>query len=75
MNTFAATRAIAALLLGLAMAVAAPANPKRVLILHSFGPDFGDEYPKDLRAEIDRRLPGEVDLYESWLIGDRQFAH
>lgn len=59
MNTFA-TRMIAALLLGLAMAVAAPVNPKRVLMLHSFGPDFGDEYSKDLRAEIDRRLPGEA---------------
>jgi signal transduction histidine kinase len=66
-----ATRVTAALLLSLAMAVAAPASPKRVLMLHSFGPDFGDEYSKDLRAEIDRRLPGEVDLYESWLISAR----
>jgi signal transduction histidine kinase len=69
MNSFTA-RVIGALLLSL-IAVAAPANPKRVLMLHSFGPDFGDEYAKDLRAEIDRRLPGEVDLYESWLISAR----
>jgi signal transduction histidine kinase len=60
-----------AVLLSLLLAMAASAEPKRVLMLHSFGPDFGDEYAKDLRAEIDRRLPGQVDVYENWLISAR----
>lgn len=42
---------------------------KRVLTLHSSGPNFGDAYAKDLRAELDRELPGRVQFYESWLVG------
>ena len=64
-------RLIAAVLLTLNVIAAAAQQPKHVLMLHSFGPDFGDEYAKDLRAEIDRQLPGQVDLYESWLISAR----
>ena len=64
-------RLIGAVLLALNMVAAAAQQPKHVLMLHSFGPDFGDEYAKDLRAEIDRQLPGQVDLYESWLISAR----
>jgi signal transduction histidine kinase len=51
--------------------VAGEQQLKRVLMLHSFGPDFGDLYSKDLRAELDRELPGRLDLYEEWLVSAR----
>jgi signal transduction histidine kinase len=62
-----------ALLLSCTMIVcdAAPVHPQRVLMLHSFGPDFGDLYAGDLRTELDRQLPGRVDLYEEWLVSAR----
>ncbi len=67
------TTLIAAILLIVAVSLAAAAEqqPKRVLIFHSFGPDFGDLYSKDLRAELDRELPGRLDLYEEWLVSAR----
>jgi signal transduction histidine kinase len=45
--------------------------PSRVLILHSFGPNFGDLYSQDLRAELDAQLSGRVELYEEWLVSAR----
>ena len=45
--------------------------PSRVLILHSFGPNFGDLYSQDLRAELDAQLPDRVELYEEWLVSAR----
>jgi signal transduction histidine kinase len=64
---------ISALLLifSLSIATANDSSPKRVLILHSFGPDFGDLYSKDLRAALDRELPGQLELYEQWLVSAR----
>jgi signal transduction histidine kinase len=64
------TTVIGAVLLSLAMTAAA-APPKRILILHSFGPEFGDYWVKPVREELDRQLPGRVDVYESWLISAR----
>jgi signal transduction histidine kinase len=58
-------------LLTVAVGVAAAAPSKRVLILHSFGPDFGDLYAEERRAELDRQLPGQLELYESWLVSAR----
>jgi len=69
--TARATRAIAAVLLGLAMTVATAQPPKRILILHSFGPQFGDYWAKAVREELDRQLPGRLDVYESWLVSAR----
>lgn len=72
MNTRVRTLIGASLLifaLGIATASASP--PKRVLILHSFGPDFGDLYSEDLRAALDRELPGQLELYEQWLVSAR----
>jgi signal transduction histidine kinase len=60
-----------AVLLTLALATAAAEPPKRVLILHSFGPEFGDFIGKSLRSELDQQLPARVDLYESWLASAR----
>ena len=62
----------AALLLCLATAIPAHAEPpKRVLLLHSFGPEFGDLYAKDMRVQLGRQLPGRLELYEEWLVSAR----
>src|SRR5215469_16616351 len=59
------------LLLVAGVAVAAPQQPARVLILHSFGPDFGDPVARDLRAELGARLPRRLELYDEWLMSAR----
>src|SRR5579862_5389886 len=59
------------LILAMSIVVAGEQQPKRVLILHSFGPNFGDLYSKDLRTELDRELPGRLDLYEESLVSAR----
>jgi signal transduction histidine kinase len=45
------------------------AAPKRVLLLHSFAQDFPpwSEYSRDVRAELFRQLPREIDLFEATL--------
>jgi signal transduction histidine kinase len=65
------TATIGAALLSFAMTVAAAPPPKRILILHSFGPQFGDYWVKPVREELDRQLPGRIDVYESWLVSAR----
>ena len=67
----AGAKLVCSFLIALTFAASALAQPKRVLMLHSFGPDFGDEYAEDLRAELDRKLPGGLELYESWLVSAR----
>jgi hypothetical protein len=52
-------------------AVADEQQPKRVLVFHSFGPDFGDLYSEKLRTELDLKMPGRLDLYEEWLVSAR----
>lgn len=70
---FHAFRFVAGLLLSiLGTVVAAQAQaPKRVLLLHSWGPEFGDLYAKDLRVQLSRQLPGRLELYEEWLVSAR----
>ena len=58
---------------------AAASEPKRVLILDSFGRDFApwNEYATDIRAELLRQSPEPIDLYEASLAtarfgGDQQ---
>ena len=48
---------------------AAASEPKRVLILDSFGHDFApwNEYATDIRAELLRQSPEPIDLYEASL--------
>ena len=43
-----------------------PQRPKRVLLLHSFGLDAPpwSEYSKHVRAELAKKLPHEIDLFE-----------
>lgn len=65
-------RMMALLLLGLAAAGAVHAEPpKRVLLLHSWGPEFGDLYARDMRVQLGRQLPGRLELYEEWLVSAR----
>lgn len=65
-------RLIGGLLLTLVTAVVAHAQPpKRVLLLHSWGPEFGDLYARDMRVQLSRQLPGRLELYEEWLVSAR----
>lgn len=49
------------------------AEPKRVLLLHSFGQDFKpwSEYGKAVRAELDRQSPWPLDIIEYSLVTAR----
>lgn len=44
-------------------------EPKRVLLLHSFGRDFApwNEYARTFREELNRQSPDPIDLYEASL--------
>jgi signal transduction histidine kinase len=52
---------------------AAAAEPKRVLMLHSFGRDFKpwSDYSRAIRAELERQSPWPFDLYEHSLVTAR----
>lgn len=65
-------RFIGGLLLTFITAIAAHAQtPKRVLMLHSFGPEFNDYLARDMRVQLARQLPGRLDVYEEWLLPAR----
>jgi len=65
-------RLIGGLLLAFATSIVAHAEPpKRVLMLHSWGPEFGDLYARDMRVQLSRQLPGHFELYEEWLVSAR----
>ena len=59
----------AAFLILLAAHDTASAEPRRVLLLHSFGPHFEpwSAVAGHFRAEVTRRLPNAIDLYEASL--------
>jgi hypothetical protein len=69
----AGTIGVTAILLILAVVVASAAEPKRVLILHSFGRDFRPwgEYARAIRAELERQSPWPLDLHEHSLVTAR----
>jgi signal transduction histidine kinase len=66
----ARARLIAAVLLTVSLVAAAaqPDQPKRVLILNS---STFNTIADVLRAELNRQLPGRLDLYEEWLVSAR----
>ena len=68
LNRICAAAAIIALL-----ATNAVAGPKRVLLLNSFGPQFGpwNFYTERFREELVKQSPNEIDLYEVSLLGAR----
>ena len=61
------------LLTSFAYAAAAAAEPKRVMLLHSFGRDFKpwSEYAKSIRAELDRQSPWPLDITDHSLVTAR----
>ncbi len=69
--------AIAGLFVFLAASLGCPAGfaaePKRVLLLHSFGRDFKpwSEYGKAIRAELDRQSPWPLDIIDYSLVSAR----
>jgi ABC-type uncharacterized transport system substrate-binding protein len=72
MTTFRTALIAAALLtITAASAATAPHQPKRVLIIHSYLPEFEGGFGDKLRDELDRQLAGQLDLYENWLVSAR----
>jgi len=65
LNRIAAAAAILIVLLG----TNAAAGPQRVLLLHSYGPQFGpwNFYAVRFREELAKQSPDEIDLYEVYL--------
>src|SRR5689334_4099938 len=51
----------------------AAAQPKRILLMHSFGPTFGpwNAISARIREELRKQSPYPVDLYEASLQGER----
>jgi signal transduction histidine kinase len=45
------------------------AEPKRILLLHSYGRDFSPwhEYARQLRIELRQQIPGPIDIFEASL--------
>ena len=65
--------AVGATIFLLATLGAAAAEPKRVLMLHSFGRDFKpwSEYARTIRAELDRQSPWPLEITEHSLMTAR----
>jgi hypothetical protein len=59
----------AATILMALLATDAAAEPRRVLLLHSYGPQFGpwNFYAARFREELVKQSPNEIDLYEVYL--------
>ena len=60
---------VSVILLLIAATTAAATEPKRILLLHSFGRDFSpwNEYAKQIRAELRQQIPGRIDIFEASL--------
>ncbi len=67
------TAVIAFLIASFACSVALAAEPKRVMVLHSFGRDFKpwSEYAKAIRTEFDRQSPWPLEIIEQSLLTAR----
>jgi signal transduction histidine kinase len=67
---------IAAVMLGLGLfdvSTVTASESKRIMMLHSFGPDFKpwNEYSKTIRAELNRQSPWPLDISDFSLVGAR----
>jgi signal transduction histidine kinase len=64
---------ILCLVVSLACSTALAAEPKRVMLLHSFGPDVKpwSEYARAIRAELAQQSPWPLNLYEYSLVTAR----
>src|SRR6188768_845881 len=65
-------RAVAFIII-VAPALATAADPKQVLLLHSFGREFKpwSEYAKAIRSELERQSPWPLDIQEHSLVTAR----
>jgi hypothetical protein len=72
-GTFTAALAIAILLATLCPSQAADPEPKRVLMLHSFGPRFKpwSDYAQTIRSEISQQWHKPVDFLDHSLVDAR----
>jgi hypothetical protein len=61
------------ILCAIGCAAAEAAEPKRVMVLHSFGRDFRpwNDYSRILRAELERQSPGPLDITDHSLVTAR----
>ena len=68
-----ATVVIAFLVTALACSVALAAEPKRVMLLHSFGREFKpwSDYAKEIRTELVQQSPWDLDITEHSLVTAR----
>ncbi len=73
-RTFVAALAIALLLATLCQSQAADPEPKRVLMLHSFGPRFKpwSDYAQAIRSEISQQRQKPVDFLDHSLVNARE---
>ena len=72
-RSFTAALAVTCLLATLCQVQAADPDPKRVLMLHSFGPRFKpwSDYEQSIRSEISRQWHKPVDFLDQSLVGAR----
>jgi len=71
--TFVRRLLVSAFALLIATTTASASAPKRILLLHSFGPDFApwNEYAKNIRAELSQAAKGPMDIHEVSIARDR----
>jgi signal transduction histidine kinase len=67
------TMIAAVLAASFACSAALAADPKRVMMLHSFGPNFRpwSEYAKSIRTELERQSPWPLDITDHSLVAAR----
>ena len=70
---YPAARVVVFIAVAFACSVALAAEPKRVMLLHSFGRDFKpwSEYAREIRAELVRQSPWALDISEQSLVTAR----
>jgi hypothetical protein len=70
---YPAARVVVFIAVAFACSVALAAEPKRVMLLHSFGRDFKpwSEYAREIRTELVRQSPSALDITEHSLVTAR----
>lgn len=73
MGTCAIRWVVALFVLSFTVLGASAQNPRRILVLYTFGTDFApwNEMASVLRAELDKRLSEPIEIYEASIFGTR----